>query len=312
VIDAIVWDARLTQYLAAMLLFGAPMFLLYALGATTRSASAGLGWARALIGSGAFVLLLASLTSLLGQTALMAGDPKLAFDREALEIVLRDTAFGAAILSRLVLAVFAGLCALTLKPSPRLWLIAVGTGGLVLASFAWTGHGAVEEGLAGVIHAASDVVHLIAAGAWLGALAVFSLLLWPRDRPPSREATAVLHQALKRFSGVGSLLVATILASGLVNSWFLVGPSHLQGLLTTPYGQLLLGKLALFAAMLALAASNRFRLTPALGRALDEPHALQGAHGRLRRSLFLETGLAALILALVSILGMIAPITAQM
>jgi putative copper resistance protein D len=310
--DTIVWAARLTQYLASMLLFGAPMFLLYALGATTRSASAGLGWARALIRASALALFLAGLASLLGQTALMAGDPKMAFDREALQTVLSDTAFGAAILSRLVLVVFAGLCALVLKPSPRLWLIAAGTGGLVLASFAWTGHGAVEEGLVGAVHASSDIVHLIAAGAWVGALAVFSLLLWPRDRPPSREATAELHQALERFSGVGSLLVAAILASGLANSWFLVGPSHLQGLLTTPYGQLLLGKLALFAAMLALAAINRFRLTPALGRALDEPRARQDAHSRLRRSLFLETGLAALILAFVSLLGMIAPIIAQM
>jgi putative copper export protein len=46
----------------------------------------------------------------------------------------------------------------------------------------------------------------------------------------------------------------------LINSWFLVG--SVSSLLTTLYGQILLAKVAFFAAMLALAAANRFWLVP--------------------------------------------------
>src|SRR3981189_3115826 len=52
----------------------------------------------------------------------------------------------------------------------------------------------------------------------------------------------------------------TLVASGLINDGFLVG--SVSSLLTTLYGQILLAKLGLFGAMLALAAANRFWLVP--------------------------------------------------
>jgi putative copper resistance protein D len=92
-----------------------------------------------------------------------------------------------------------------------------------------------------------------------------------------------------------------------VNSWFLVGPDHLASLFTTPYGQVLLVKLLLFAAMLGLAGLNRFRLTPALGQALDAGGA--SALASLQRSLALETAAAFLVLALVAWLGTLPPVS---
>jgi copper resistance protein D len=68
----------------------------------------------------------------------------------------------------------------------------------------------------------------------------------------------ITHRALERFSGVGTVLVGTLVATGLINSWFLVGPENVEGLLGTDYGLLLALKLALFAGMLALAGANRF------------------------------------------------------
>ena len=41
---------------------------------------------------------------------------------------------------------------------------------VLLASLAGVGHSQIEDGWAGVIHEASDVAHLLAAGAWLGGL----------------------------------------------------------------------------------------------------------------------------------------------
>ncbi len=153
---------------------------------------------------------------------------------------------------------------------------------------------------------AADVLHLLAAGVWIGALAGLLLLL-PRRR--SGADPTQLHAALAGFSGVGSMAVAVLLLSGLVNSWFLIGPSRIVDMPSSTYGLLLLAKLALFAAMLGLAALNRFRLTPALGGSLGTDPG--GAVDALRRSLLLETGGGVLVLAVVSWMGAIAPLSAS-
>ncbi len=73
---------------------------------------------------------------------------------------------------------------------------------------------------------------------------------------------------------VGTLVVVVIIVSGLTNAWLLVGPANVQRLPATLYGRLLIAKLVLFAAMLALAALNRFRLVPDFERAVAS-----GDHG---------------------------------
>lgn len=114
------------------------------------------------------------------------------------------------------------------------------------------------------------------------------------------------------FSGVGSALVAVLIASGLLNSWLLVGPTRIAGLWTTHHGQLLSLKLGVFAGMLVLAAVNRFRLTPALSAATAEGGRSTGeALRNLRRSVVLETALAVLVLGLVAWLGTQAPVSAR-
>jgi putative copper resistance protein D len=62
-------------------------------------------------------------------------------------------------------------------------------------------------------------------------------------------------------------------------------------------------KLLLFAAMLGLAALNRFHLTPALALAGDQPPSF----ATLRLSLTIEAGAATAILALVAWLGTLEP-----
>lgn len=133
-----------------------------------------------------------------------------------------------------------------------------------------------------------------------------------RRRPPTPDLDHALHCALRGFAGVGSVLVAVLVASGLVNSWFLVGPTRIPDLWTTPYGQLLSLKLGLFAGMLLLAAVNRFRLTPALAAAVNGPgRSTHAALKSLRRSLMVETALAGLVVGLVAWLGTLAPVSAQ-
>ena len=101
-------------------------------------------------------------------------------------------------------------------------------------------------------------------------------------------------EALRRFSGVGYLLVAGVAASGLVNVWALVG--QWPDPRTSTFGLVLTIKLLLVAGMLALALLNRVAL------AFREKRLLA-----LRRSVVLEwvCGLAAV--AVVSLLGTLSP-----
>jgi hypothetical protein len=96
--------------------------------------------------------------------------------------------------------------------------------------------------------------------------------------------------------------------AGLVNSWFLVG--SVTSLLTTLYGQILLGKLALFAAMLALAAANRFWLVPRMIKTEDSG-APAVCLGRLRYHVLGEQFLGLMVLLAVAVFGTLRPALSQ-
>jgi hypothetical protein len=108
---------------------------------------------------------------------------------------------------------------------------------------------------------------------------------------------AATASAVRRFSVLGMISVGTLLASGIVNSWYEIGAFN--NLFTTSYGQLVLIKIALFAAMVALACVNRFYLTPRLASA--------GAVRHLWQTCLAETGLGFAAVVVVGFLGAMAP-----
>ncbi|ATQ43852.1 copper homeostasis membrane protein CopD [Caulobacter mirabilis] len=298
--EAAVIPLRLLQYLGGAVLLGLPLFMLFS-GASAR-------WAVRWIAVSAGLTLASGAFALIAQTALMAGSWSAGLTGEALGFVAGGTGLGRAGVVRMAAAALA-LAVLAL--APRRWGVLAGLGGVVCAGFAWMGHGAATEGPGGGVHLASDILHSLAAAVWIGALVGFLGLLYT-TRPDNDDARlAMLHRALERFSGVGTAAVAVIVGTGLVNGLFLVGLDRLPGLWTTPYGGLLLAKLALFAAMLALAAKNRFTLTPALGAALEGGVSPAPVLDRLKSSLWLETGAAVAVLALVAWLGTLAPISSM-
>jgi putative copper resistance protein D len=183
-------------------------------------------------------------------------------------------------------------------------------GGLTLASFAWSGHGAAGDGPGGAVHLIADLIHLWAAGVWIGALAVLAALLADARRQEDPVRLSALHGGLEGFSGIGTAVVAALVATGLVNSWFLIGPSHVTAMLGSPYGLLLIAKLLVFTGMLGLAAANRFLLTPRLASALTSGGTGQ-AIAALQRSVAIESLAAVAVIALVSALGTIAPLSAM-
>lgn len=293
--------ARLVQYAGAAVLFGSPLFCLYGLadGGVTMT------WPRRLALAGGVAVVIGSVLALLAQTAMMAGSAAAAFDRATLAMVATGTQFGLSVLVRLTVGLAAVAGALSARPSRALWAAASALGAIVLGSFAWSGHGADGAGVSGAFKLIADIVHLLAAGVWLGALAALAALILGA-RAPSDTALRELHQALEGFSGVGSLVVAALVLTGLVNVWFLVGPSRIALAASTAWGAALLVKLLVFGVMLSLAALNRFILTPRLKRDMAGDRATS-ALAILKRSVAFESVAGFAVVALVAWLGTLAP-----
>lgn len=254
--------------------------------------------------------LVLSMCGLMALAASMTGEPISEIDYGTLAMILAMPV-GMAWIVRMVSLAAVVLAAAALRRQPVAFLAIASAGGAVaLSTLAWNGHGAMDEAMTGWVHLGADIAHLIAAGAWAGAIAgLLALVLRPADAfdAPALRAT---HRALHGFGTIGTIIVAVILVTGLINSWLLVGPANVAALFTTLYGQLLLAKLALFAAMLGFAAANRYRLTPALADRIetgDHRAALVG----LRASLALEAGCVLLVLALVAWLGTLEPVASM-
>ena len=295
-IEATLIAARFFHFAAASVLFGASLFCLYGLKPAARA------WPRRMLAISAVAAMAATVAWLMAETALL-GESADAMNVDAVWAVAAETSFGRAYLLRLALFAVAAALAVIVAPSRLLWVVHAVIGCVALASFAWSGHGTYDDGLAGTAHLGADVVHLLSAGLWIGALFVLCVTIH-EPRSDMREA----HRALEAFSAIGPAAVALLVLSGLVNSWFLVGLSHIGALFTTTYGLMLAGKLVLFAMMLALAAANRYRLTPRLAHGLASDAAtLAQATRALRRSVFTETMLAILVLAAVAYLGTLEP-----
>ena len=307
--------ARTAHFAAAAMLSGVTFFALFVAEpvwarafhgpegavAALRRQFVGLGWMMlALSIASGFVWLVVVAGRLTGQSlpAAMAGG--------GVWKVLTETRFGNDWLLRAVLAVLIAISIKRLEPS-RGWpsrgegILAVLLSGAFMASLAWAGHGAANAGTAGQIQVVFDALHLVAAGAWIGGLVPFALVMACALRTRSETWNLVAADVTRRFSAFAVIVVGVLLLTGLSNTWFLVG--SLPRLLGTTYGQLLLLKIALVIAMVAIAAVNRLVLMPRLRDAAGAA----GVLSRLRRNGLLEIGLGLLILAVVGTLGTTPP-----
>lgn len=294
---------RFALYIALAALFGLSAFSLYGLRTGGRASALALRpWLSIL----AVLGLLLSAVALALLAGSMAGTPPWPVDYAVVGALLSGSAIGTAWKVRMVALVLAGATAIVAAGRPFGLVTVSLAAGVALATLAWTGHGAMSEGAVGWLHLGADILHLIAAGLWVGALLGLILLV---TRPVERvdaEHLGLTHEALHGFGAVGTIVVGTIVLTGLINGWLLVGIGNVAALFTSLYGQLLLAKLALFVAMLGLASLNRFRLTPAFERSIAAADH-RGALVALRASLAVETGCAVVILALVAWLGTLAP-----
>lgn len=311
IVDAGFVLVRLGVYLDLMVLFGLASFGLYALRRPERRFGATLDFHAWLVGAAVAGLAL-SILHLAALAAEMAGVPIASVDQASIDAVLWSMSVGTAVLVRMAALIIALLFLSLGRRRPSIALCGVtGAGAVALGSLAWIGHGAMNDGAIGWGHLGVDVVHLLASGMWLGALLALILLVTRRAGQVDLNHLDLSLRALAGFSTTGSLAVGAIIVTGIVNLWLVVGPANLLALPGSLYGRLMIAKLALFAAMLGLAAANRFRLVPAFEAGIaarDHGRAL----GALRRSLAVEAGCAVAIVMLVAWLGTLEPSTATM
>ena len=277
---------RFALYVDLLLLFGLALFGLYSFNALLRF--------RPLLRGMAVTGALLSVAGLVLMTRAMSGETQLAALWPHLQMMLLETDVGLAWALRMT-----ALAIVVIRPS--LWSASL-AGAIALASLAWSGHGAMDEGWLRFWHFLSDILHLLAAGAWLGALLALVLMVSGRI---GDTRLRLIADAVKRFEWMGALIVLTVSVTGVMNYLFIVGPG-LDGVLFGTYGQLLAIKVLVFAVMLVLAALNRFHLGPSLQQSLRDGQYLIAANA-LRRSVVMELALALLIVALVAWLGTLSP-----
>jgi putative copper resistance protein D len=299
--------ARWIHFASVFVLFGSSFFWFYE-GAERSSAGPG-GLPRAVRATTILLRIAAPMAAISGIAWLacilinMARDFHSVVDPEDLRLYFFETPFGTVSILRLALLAI-GVVIPFLPWSGR-WRFAalVPLSALLLTTQAWFGHAAEGTGLYRAIIITVYAIHALATAAWVGGLPalLFALVEQPRFSP--YEARDCTLDICSRFSLMAMAAVTLLVLSGIANAGFRVSGSFGK-LFGSAYGDVLLKKIALVAAMLVLAGFNRFMAMPRLRAA-----SLKGMTQivKLRLSVTLEMALSILVLGASAILGITMP-----
>jgi putative copper resistance protein D len=298
---------RWVHFACVFLLFGASFFWLYE---KAERASAGpLGLPRTLRATKGLLRIAAPFAAISGIAWLafvlinMSHYFGSILDPEDLELYFFETPFGTVSFLRLTL--FAIAIVIAYLPLRGRWrfVLLVPVSALLLITQAWFGHSNEGTGLYRITMITVYAIHTIAAAAWAGGLPPLLLAMIEQRRVGAYEPRENALDICGRFSSMAIVAVTLVVLSGIANAGFRVEGSFLK-LLDSDYGDLLLKKIAIVAAMLALAYLNRFVLVPRLRAA--GPKDLRQINW-LKYSLAFDIGLGALVLYASAILGITMP-----
>jgi putative copper export protein/mono/diheme cytochrome c family protein len=288
--------ARGVHFAAVLLLFGSLVIATFVAPAATRDAPPEaarrvtrqlVAWVR---GSGLLALLL-GVVWLPIQATEMSGASTLADIIQATPIALLDTRYGEALMLRGAMLVMALLLAGSLTHRVRTALALLPAAVAVVAQ-SWMGHPAAADD---AVLLGASMAHVLAAGAWLGAL--IPLFLVVKALPGAGAARASGY-----FSWIGQLSVVVLAVTAWLQGVSLIGNEG--GLLGTKYGQIASFKLVLFGVLFLFAVVNRFKLTPKLA-GTDVARAKR----HLTTSIVIETVLGLLVVLAASWLATGTPAT---
>lgn len=250
---------------------------------------------------------LVSAALMLVSIAAMMGQPVSALDWPMVEAMIVGTDMGLAFIMRLLLLGI-GATGVVLKDRiPGSLPMAAFCFAGALVTLGWSGHAAAGEGLAGLFHRLNNGVHLMAAGLWIGAISWFLHLTALAHRQAGTVSAPALLSSMQRFGPLGGTLVATVSATGIINSELIFGLKNSQAVLASNYGSLLALKVFAVGGMLAFGARNAW-IGRQHGHANHPARSSLGATlGSLRRSLACEAALAIVAIGLVAIVGTLSP-----
>jgi putative copper resistance protein D len=246
-----------------------------------------------LIAAAVIVGLFSTLVWLPIEAATIEGSWRSVLDRHTLQLLLFGTSIGVAWTARVALS-------LLLVTTVLFWRSAAAVRAtlstVLLASLSFGGHANMDDGVRGQLHILNDVLHLLAAGAWLGSLVVLPACL-QRLRDPTLFSEA--RTALRRFSSVGHLAVALVIITGVCNTVLILG--HWPTNLGSTYQLLLATKITLVAIMTALALVNRYIFVPRMRSHRER------AIKQIRKGTFAELTAGIAVVGLVSVFGLLDP-----
>ena len=173
----------------------------------------------------------------------------------------------------------------------RIWASLLAAAALL--TFSASSHAAAARGSGWAV--AADYIHLIAAAVWAGGLLFLALLLLRLRRMETVPEPDRLVHLLQRYSLSAQAAVFLLAVTGLFSS--LIQLPGLNSLFDTTYGRVLLVKLALVAAIMALAFFNN--------RAVRQASETVSNTGRLRpfvRRVITEAGMASVLMVSVAVL----------
>lgn len=215
-----------------------------------------------------------------------------------LKEVLFDSRFGALWWLKLVLGSLLGVVLYRRARATVALIVAV----LLLLSTSLAGHAAGARAVP-ILAITADTLHLLAAALWIGTLSQLCLLLPAVVAQPSHERFETLRKLVPRVSAVLLPAVLVLVATGLVNTWEVVGTLH--ALFNTAHGQSLLVKLALLVPLLAIAATNLLIIRPGISAGTET------APRRFLANVRAEAVLIAALLLPVALLGVLPPSAQQ-
>lgn len=175
------------------------------------------------------------------------------------------------------------------------WPVAAACASATAFVTALTGHAVGMEDQVWITVLAHGL-HVIAAGWWIGALAIILLVTTGADFERDVQARLSLAQVVTRFSPIAIVAVSVLATAGLVATWrHVLVPAGLQGF-ASPYGLALAAKVAAFAGAALCGLYNWRVLTPAIEASPD-------ATRQFRIVAWLEVSLGVLAIVLTALLG---------
>ena len=184
------------------------------------------------------------------------------------------------------------------------WGVAAVAAVVLAATPALSGHAmaATQNRIASV---ALDVLHVVAAGAWLGTLLTLTVVGVPAALSISKSADvdagapgrlSLVARLVNAFSPLALLFAGLVVASGVIAAWMRIG--SFGTLFHSTYGTVLLIKVGLVILVLAGGAFNWMRMRGALAH----QDAGGSAVGTFRRSAWIELTAGVLVLAVTAVL----------